>query len=143
MTTYYFIRHAEKELTGQRNPHLTAEGKERAEKWANFFLHKSIEMVYCTSFIRTQETAAPLLEQLNLTFKLYNPNHLLFDTFKRETSGKTILIVGHQDTTPAFVNHLLGKRKYSYIESSQYGNLYCVTIDDEGKITSSLQHINP
>ena len=38
-TTYYLIRHAEKDRTDSlnRNPNLTEQGLERAKKWANYF----------------------------------------------------------------------------------------------------------
>ncbi len=138
MTTYYFIRHAEKEYDGTRNPHLTLQGKKRARQWAEVLKNKGIEAVYCTHYQRTQETAQPLLDLLQIDYNLYNPRELYCPQFQLETKAKTVLIVGHQDTTPAFINRVLGEEKYTFINSHNFENLYRVAIDDRGKIESKL-----
>jgi len=141
-TTYYFIRHAEKNRNGGRNPHLTETGKSQAIYWGEILADKGIEQIYCTSLIRTRETALPLAEKLGLPIKIYDVHDLYSSKFQKDTRGKTVLIVGHQDTTPAFVNRILQTRKYPYIESKNHGNLYRVSISDKGKISSDLSHID-
>lgn len=49
------------------------------------------------------------------------------------TKGKTVLIVGHSNTTPKFVNDLLGEVKYQDIADNNNANLYKVTITNDGK----------
>lgn len=141
MTTYYFIRHAAKEHNGLRDPHLTKKGKAQAQVWADVLADKNLEMIYCTDLIRTQETVQPLAKKLNLDLKVYDKTHLYDKKFQKETKDKVVLVVGHQDTTPAFVNRILREDKYPYIESSNHGNLYRITIDDKGNINSNLSHI--
>lgn len=142
MTTYYFIRHAEKEHNGLRDPHLTEKGKERAENWAKVLGDKNIELIYCTNYKRTRETAKPLAEKLRISIEIYEAGDLYTSVFQKETHGKTVLVVGHQDTTPAFVNRVLGDWKYPQIKDENNGNLYCVTIDGDGNINSELSHIS-
>lgn len=142
MTTYYFIRHAEKNWDGTYNPPLSEAGRKRAQFWAKVLADKGIEKVYCTRLIRTLQTAEVLLEQLDLDFEIYNPNDLYLEKFKEETKGKTVLIVGHQDATPNFVNLILGQRKYTYIESSNFSNLYKIVISEDGAMEDSLQQID-
>lgn len=142
MTTYYFIRHAEKERNGSRDPHLTSEGKRQAEKWREILSPLNIDLVYCTPLRRTQETAQPLLDKLHFDFHLYDSTDLFNERFQKETKEKTTLVVGHQDTTPLFVNRILKKRKYAYIPNHHHGNLYRVKIHQKGAISARLHHID-
>ena len=48
--------------------------------------------------------------------------------FKKETFGKKVLIVGHSNSTPEFVNKLINQKVYSQIDDTVFGNLYLVTI---------------
>ena len=41
--------------------------------------------------------------------------------------GKTVLVVGHSNTTPQFVNAILGVDRYSDIQDNNNANLYIVT----------------
>lgn len=141
MTTYYFIRHAEKELNGQRNPRLTEKGRKRAEHWAEVLADKNIEEIYCTYLTRTQETAQPLLNKLNLDYHIYDMASLYSSKFQRDTKNKTVLVVGHQDTTPAFINRILKEREYGYIPGREFGNLYKVEIKDNGEITTAMKKV--
>lgn len=142
-TTYYFIRHAEKEYDRTANPHLNPMGLKRALYWAEVLYPKGIDLVFCTPLIRTYETAAPLLDKLQIEHKYYDPIDLYNTSFQMISHGKTALVVGHQDTTPLFVNRILKERKYTYIEDDEFGNLYQVTIDDKGAIHSRLTVHNP
>lgn len=139
-TTYYFIRHAEKETSGKRNPNLTEKGQKRAENWAEVLKDKGINMIFCTELKRTQQTAEPLAEKLHLKINIYDLTDLYNITFQEKTKGKTVLVVGHQDTTPAFVNRVLRERRFQYIKSSNHGNLYQVIIENND-ITAELFHI--
>ena len=40
--------------------------------------------------------------------------------------GKTVLIVGHSNTTPAFVNKILGTEKFTSLEDDDYNSLFIV-----------------
>ena len=59
----------------------------------------------------------------------------------KKTKGKTVLIVGHSNTTPKFTNGLLGEEKYEDIADDNNANLYVVTISKNGK-TSQLSVVN-
>ncbi|HLS31277.1 MAG TPA: phosphoglycerate mutase family protein [Flavobacteriaceae bacterium] len=142
MTTYYFIRHAEKGYDGTRNPDLTYKGRQRAAHWAKILSDKNIDLIYCTKLIRTQQTAEPLLNKLGKDFRLYDLTDLYNEEFQKETKGKTTLVVGHQDTTPAFVNRILQQSKYSYIHGLNYGNLYKVQIDEQGNIKDQVESVD-
>ncbi|MBR9913987.1 MAG: histidine phosphatase family protein [Algicola sp.] len=142
-TTYYLIRHAEKDQSDKtnRNPNLTDEGKARAIRWSTILQHIEFDAIYSTNYNRTQQTAQPIAEKNNLTVLSYDPRNLYSEDFAEATFGKTVLIVGHSNTTPAFVNAIIGQKLYEDIDERNNGNLYIVTILD-GKISHQVLTIN-
>lgn len=143
-TTYYFIRHAEKDRTDKsnRNPELTETGKTRAKQWSEIFKNVPFDAVYSTDYYRTKQTAQPTAESKKLDVLIYDPRTLFSEEFSEVTVGKTVLIVGHSNTTPAFVNTVLGMRKYKDIDDNNNGNLYIVTISEGGEKVDQLLTIN-
>ncbi len=129
-STYYFIRHAEKDRSdpSDKNPHLTEIGKARATHWSDILSEVKFNAVYSTDYNRTKETAQPTAAKNNLEITLYDPNQIKAQSFRDETKGKTVLIVGHSNTTPEFVNKILGHKKYEDIDDSNNGNLYIVAV---------------
>ena len=63
------------------------------------------------------------------------------EAFQNNTKGKTVLIVGHSNTTNVFANKVLGVERYNEINDNNNSNLYIVTVID-GKASSSLLKIN-
>ncbi|MDP4600041.1 MAG: histidine phosphatase family protein, partial [Polaribacter sp.] len=92
-----------------------------------------LDGVYSTNYNRTQQTAKPTAADKNLTILPYNPKELYSSDFQKETFGKSILIVGHSNTTPAFVNIILGEKKYEDMSDDDNGSLYIVTIISDSK----------
>ena len=60
------------------------------------------------------------------------------DSFKENTLGNTVLVVGHSNTTPNFVNTVLAKDQFDLIDDSNNGNLYIVTIIGDQKSVQLL-----
>lgn len=133
-TTYLLIRHAEKDKSDptNRNPILNRKGLDRSINWSQYFENYDIEMVFSTAYNRTQQTATPTAVSKDLKVLTYNPSSLYDDAFKAQTKGKTVLIVGHSNTTPDFVNAILGEEKYGYIDEFENGLLYKVIVTDDG-----------
>nr|WP_321248280.1 phosphoglycerate mutase family protein [uncultured Psychroserpens sp.] len=142
-TTYYFIRHAEKDRTDKtnRNPELNKLGKKRAKKWCKYFKNVDFDAIYSTNYNRTQQTAAPTAKKKKLTVLDYDPRTLYSEDFAKATKGKTVLVVGHSNTTPAFVNMVLGNKKHKDIDDNDNTKLFIVTISGE-KITDEVLTIN-
>lgn len=142
-TVYYLIRHAEKNTTDSkdRNPDLTKQGMERANKWAEILGAIKLDAVYSTDYTRTRLTAIPSAKVNNIELTLYDPRKLGLSEFKADTKGKTTLIVGHSNSTPKLTNALLGEKLYKQIDELVYGNLYIVTIIGN-KVNSQLLQIN-
>jgi broad specificity phosphatase PhoE len=130
ITTYYLIRHAEKDRTDPENidPELTQQGLGRAMHWAEIMNEVEIDAIYTTDYERTQMTAAPLAVKKNLTVQIYDPSTLDLEQFKADNLNKKVVVVGHSNTTPEFVNKLIGEEKYSQIDDYQNGSLFIVEI---------------
>jgi len=143
ITTYYLIRHAEKLRIDKtdKNPNLNFNGYKRAEAWKDVFSDVPFDAIYSTDYNRTKLTAKPTATSKNLPILLYNPNTMYSEAFQNNTKGKTVLVVGHSNTTNVFANKILGIEKYKEIKDNNNSNLYIVTISD-GKISSILLKIN-
>ncbi|MDG1422313.1 MAG: phosphoglycerate mutase family protein [Flavobacteriaceae bacterium] len=143
ITTYYLIRHAEKLRIDKtdKNPNLNFNGYKRAEAWKDVFSDVPFDAIYSTDYNRTKLTAKPTATSKNLPILLYNPNTMYSEAFQNNTKGKTVLVVGHSNTTNVFANKILGIEKYKEIKDNNNSNLYIVTISN-GKISSILLKIN-
>lgn len=132
-TTYYLIRHAEKTRTdfNNKDPFLSFKGYKRADHWKEIFKTVKFDAVYSTNYNRTKETAQPTAAANNVPILLYDPSEMYSESFKYNTKGKNVLIVGHSNTTPLFVNKILGKDVYPLIEDTNNSNLYIVTVIDD------------
>jgi len=142
-TTYYLIRHAEKDRSDpeNRNPSLTEEGIARANNWASTFKDVPFDAVYSTEYARTQETATPTATQKGLEIQSYDPRNLFDENFQNATLGKTVLVVGHSNTTPSFVNAIIKEDRFESIDDSNNANLYIVTLTGD-KASTQLLHID-
>ena len=141
-TTYYLIRHAEKDRTDKtnRNPNLNEKGLERAKKWAIYFKNIDFDAVYSTNYNRTIQTATPTANSKKLEIIKYNPRKVYGAVFQKETKGKTVLVVGHSNTTPAFANKILGEKKYANIDDNDNSKLFVVMIKGD-EVSSELESI--
>ena len=141
-TTYYLIRHAEKDRSDSSNkdPQLTEQGHKRAQKWSEIFKDIPLDAVYSTNYKRTVQTANPTAKAKQLNITIYDPGKMDMASFKNETSGKQILIVGHSNTIPALANALLGNDKYKMIADNINGNLYIITLSPSEQ-SATLLHL--
>jgi len=131
-TTVYLIRHAEKDLTTERNPTLTSLGENRAVQWSHVFKRVDLDAIYSTDTTRTRDTANPTAAKKNLTVTLYDPAEITKDSILSKHAGKSILIVGHSNTTPTLVNRLIDEDRYKYLdEETDFSSLFLVTLTDK------------
>ena len=138
-TTIYLIRHAEK-ADALPDTDLSEAGKARAQKWKAYFSNKDIAAIYSTPYKRTTATAEPLATANKLTIKTYSPSEMDLKAIAEKNIGKSVLIVGHSNTIPKYINKLLRENKYPDIDESEFGYLYIVTIKGE-TITHKLEKL--
>ena len=142
-TVFYFIRHAEtvKDIT-DNDPILSVAGKQHALRYIDFFKDLSIDEVYSTNFNRTKETVNPLAKSRNLEVQIYNPYKLDYADFVSKAKNKTIVVVGHSNTTPELANKVIGKFVYSQMTEDNYSDIFKVIIEPDGSINSEIVILN-
>ncbi len=136
ISTYYFIRHAEKDRSNPDNkdPELNQAGLGRAIRWAEVFDPVALDAIYSTNFERTEMTAAPTVVKKNLVLQYYDLKDLEIEQFKETNLGKNVLVVGHSNSIPEFVNKMIGEEKYSKMDDYDNSSLFIVRIIN-GKAT--------
>jgi len=139
---FIILRHAEKDTTAtgskmmQSDPPLNSKGLERAQSLISKFRKCKISKIYATNYNRTKSTALPLANAIGLSINNYDPKQLnsFADELKNATNhSKTILIVGHSNTSPKLVNILLGKDTYKDLDESVYNQYWVVKINGNSK----------
>ncbi len=143
ISTFYLIRHAEKDRNNldDLDPELNQLGLGRAMHWAEIFDDIQFDAVYTTGFNRTIMTASPVSIKQDVDIEYYDTETLDIEAFKTTNKNKNVLVVGHSNTTPDFVNQLLGEEKYAPMEDDDNGSLFIVTIIN-GVATAQQLHIN-
>lgn len=144
MTTYFFIRHAEKDESdpAEKDPELTDEGLERTSSWERVFRDVSFDLVYSTDYKRTLQTATPIARAHDTPVLIYDASRVNDEDFRERTRGKTVLVVGHSNTNPKFVNSILGENTYQDIDESESGSLFMVTVSPNGEKSCQVLYIN-
>jgi|TARA_B100001939_G_scaffold183517_1_gene158063 2,3-bisphosphoglycerate-dependent phosphoglycerate mutase len=133
-STFYLIRHAEKVRTDKsdKDPKLNEYGMLRAIKWQEYFSEKNISKIYSTNYKRTLETVKPIQESSDIIPIIYSPSDIDYKNFIMSNKIEVVLIVGHSNTIPDFVNGLIGENVYSQIDDLNNSNLYVVNICESG-----------
>ncbi len=150
-TTIVFVRHAETEgPVADADPGLSARGRERAERLADFVANidvvASVDAIYATTSHRTQETATPLATRLNLKLNIDDP--YLVERFirrvMRDRRGKITLVVTDGDAIAPLIDELHGSKRLPAFGPADFGELYVVTIPYYGKVkTLRFQYGDP
>jgi broad specificity phosphatase PhoE len=141
--TIFVVRHAERADAGPgaagmvapaTDPPLSAAGRERAARLATMLRSADIKHIFTTEFRRTQETAAPLAEQLKLTpVASTSKDPVPLVSRMRQLSGN-VLVVGHSNTVPDLLKRL-GIRDEITIAEAEYDNLFIVVRPVAGEPT--------
>ena len=137
-TTVVVVRHAEKADSGS-DPALSEAGRARAELLARQLIDLDVEAIYATQFLRTQQTAQPLAEQLDLEITVDTLGEDLEAALRgigerllEERAGQTVLVVGHSNTVPALIE-ALGVGDAPPLTDSDYDDLFVVTVSPAGE----------
>ncbi len=141
VSTFYFIRHAEKDRSNLEDvdPELNQKGLGRAMHWAEILSDVKLDAIYSTDFERTTMTAAPAAVKQDLTVLYYSPEDLNIEQFKADNLGKNVLVVGHSNTTPVIVNKMIGEDKYAEMDDNDNGSMFIVQIAGNKASASRLK----
>lgn len=126
-TTFYVVRHAEKEAGAQAmsgDVPLSADGRERAQALKER-LNGKVSYLASTNTKRTTGTAEPLSVPGRRNVHVYSHTDTVFLQKVKEGRVNT-LIVGHSNTVDDVVNFLAGRRVLSDLPDTAYGDLFIV-----------------
>ncbi|MBF03506.1 MAG: hypothetical protein CMP76_09440 [Flavobacterium sp.] len=139
VTKIILVRHAEKMLDGSKDPELTTEGKQRAERLRFLLSDINVNQIFSSPYKRTKNTVAPVAASKNITIEIYNPKDPNFSTYLwSKVKGETAIVVGHSNSIPALVNQLIGKDKFKELTEDVYSKIWILTYSDEHLIDCSL-----
>lgn len=133
VATFILVRHAEKQMG--HKPALTEEGEVRAQQLAFMLERVALDAVYSSPTRRTIMTATPTAAFHNLKLEYYDPSLLqaFAQKLRQNYKGKTVLVVGHSNTTPALANLLTRTNEHPRFSELDYTNFYVVTIPRIGR----------
>lgn len=130
-TTVILVRHAEKAaLDG--DPPLSAAGHARARELARVLSGAGVDVIYVTQYLRTQSTAQPLADVLGIEPRLVKAGGKEYAAavakeIREQHRGKTVLVVGHLNTTVDVLREL-GIKELPVIPEPQFDDLFVVTL---------------
>ncbi len=134
--TFILLRHAEKDISASANkadPELTAEGQKRAERLVGTVKKYKPQQIFSTIFKRARATVTPLAENLNPDYRLqlqfydYAELEKLAERLLK-LNVKTVVVVGHNTTTPELANLLIKQDKYKALNDSEYDKIWIIKI---------------
>ncbi len=132
--TIILLRHAEKDKEDEEfgnsiNPRLSKDGEARAQKLSEILEKYKPDAVFSSQFLRTISTARPFARKKRMMIRFYN-HRKLEEIAAIATAGnfKRIVIVGHNSTTPALMNMLVGQDKYKALDESEYDKIFIVRL---------------
>lgn len=123
----YLVRHAEKRLDQGADPELTAPGRERAGRLAEWLAPRGIESLWSSDYRRTRATLAPLAERLDLPVRIYDVQRPEALALTLLAEGRTAVVAGHSDTVPELAARLC-ECGVPAMEETEYERLLLVRV---------------
>ncbi|MDB5221904.1 MAG: histidine phosphatase family protein [Chitinophagaceae bacterium] len=126
--TIYIVRHAEKSTEPANDPHLSIEGKLRAEVLKFLLKDKNIKAIFSTERARNVETATPLSGLINIPIQYYGNDTLPAFLQRAVNLKKNSLIVGHSNTTVTMINSFDLPHTITNIADDDYDNMFIIKV---------------
>jgi phosphohistidine phosphatase SixA len=126
--TIFFVRHADK-VSDETDAGLSDAGRRRAACLAKTLSDSNMERIYVSDLQRTQQTAAPLAEQLHIkpvAIPLAKVDDLIAAI--RSDKAANILVVWHDLTLPKILR-ALGAPEITPIGHTEYDRFFILTFD--------------
>lgn len=129
------VRHAEKAAGNAVDPGLSAAGQQRAKDLVTVLQQVRLDLVVTSGFVRTQETAKPILDERNLPCTVAEAGADLGEHVRRAADlvreippGGGALVVGHSNTVPMIAG-LLGMTVDVAIAEHEFDRMIILQID--------------
>ena len=128
-TTIILVRHAERASQAMDSP-LNDAGFARARELARVLADVNVSAVYATSFIRTQQTVAPLAEERHLKPVILETSETyardLIADINEHHKNQTVVVASHSDRIPAILKEL-GVANPPEVKTTEYDDLFVFT----------------
>jgi phosphohistidine phosphatase SixA len=127
MRTVYLVRHADK-ISEDADAPLSDAGRVRAKCLAKTLENAQIQQIFTSDLQRTQQTARPLAEKLQLkpvAIPIGKPDELV-DAI-RSSKAASVLVIWHDATLPKIMRSL-GAPEITPIAHTEYDRLFVVTL---------------
>jgi broad specificity phosphatase PhoE len=138
-TTIIFVRHAEQTSHDETDPTLSTAGKRRAAELRRQLVDADViagvDAVYATPYKRSQETAQPIADALDLPINAYDAadTESVLEAILDNHKGKIIVVIGHGNTVPVLIANLGASKNVPPIALGEFDNIYIVSIPWFGK----------
>jgi phosphohistidine phosphatase SixA len=132
--TVVLVRHAEKQVTQDKDPPLSEAGAARALELSRHLARAGVTHLWATEWRRTRETLAPLADATGLEVRALpaTESAALLSALSRLPAGSVAVVAGHSDTIPALVRALVADgRPIPDLGSGDYDRLFVVTLWDK------------
>ncbi len=148
-TTVYIVRHAEKAGSPVNDPVLTSDGQQRAQALKESLKDASIDAIIVSDLQRTQLTAQPLADHLNLqpiviavkppaTPEQYIQN--VVNEITENWKGRDVLVVSHNTLLQPIAENL-GSPSIGVINEESGYDQFFVIIKPRRSETSKFVHV--
>jgi 2,3-bisphosphoglycerate-dependent phosphoglycerate mutase len=123
----FLMRHAEKAVDGTKDPVLSRKGMTMASRLDSLLRDTKVNAVFSTLYKRTKMTANAVAVRNGVTIREYDPSKvkLLLDQIEQEHL-ENVVVIGHGNTVPDFINTLFPHAKMAVMEETDYGRLFVI-----------------
>lgn len=124
--TIFLVRHAEK-VDESSNPVLNAQGQKRAQDLARLLRDANIQRVFVTEFQRTEMTAKPLADLMQVNLTPYKAKESLNLGMQLQRVDGNVLVVAHSNTLLSILKGL-GIEDVKPVADDEFDRLVLVTV---------------
>ncbi len=130
--TIYLVRHSEKDYSSENvlDLPLSTCGEQRSQDLSNFLNDIHLDVVYCTDYTRTRNTALPTAIAKDIDITLYDTQNLNSLSKNLLENKQDALVVGHSYSTGLLAG-LLTNETIGDIDLDIYNRIYQVVICGE------------
>ena len=136
-TVVFVVRHAETETSADPDPGLSVDGRERAARLAKMLSQarpvRGLDAIFASELRRTQQTVAPVSEQLALPVNVIPSGawQELAGKITRGHRGEYVLAAGHSNTVSVLVEALSGEKVS--VREDEYDAMFIVFVPQLSK----------
>ncbi|QSX36589.1 SixA phosphatase family protein [Shewanella sedimentimangrovi] len=140
----FLLRHAEKQLSADKDPQLSEQGQRRARDLVRHLHGIPLEGLIASQFIRTQATLTPLSEDRKLPIRVI-PLQQPLATSLADIASQILqgegnwVVAGHSNTLGPLIEKL-GGPEIAPISENEYNKLFQLTLSQEQVVGFKTSH---